>query len=186
MKKKQKYNFKGRPDRACSTDELRPAMNYILIDDNCMVATNGMILVKIPLDFSELIGDTGLLDGYLIHRQQYIELLRYDIVSIAGEGELKAMKNTGLDSFSATLKLKHRSKIDQYPNYKSVIDYSLGTVGQIGVSKGIIKKFLSCFDGLDVNRIVMKFQAQNKAIHLHSADNDNVFGILMPVMLGDL
>jgi len=184
--KKAKYNFKGRPDRACSTDELRPAMNYIFIDDGCMIATNGLILVRIPLDFSDLIGDIQLLNGYYIHRQQYVELLRYDSISITGEGEIRAGKNTGFDSFSATFKLKNESQLDRYPDYKKAIDYKSEAIDKIGVTKSVLKKFLSCFDGLDTNRFAMKLQSKGRAIHFHSDGNDEIFGIVMPAMLNDL
>jgi len=184
--KKAKYNFKGRPDRACSTDELRPAMNYIFIDEGCMVATNGYILVRIPLDFSDLIGDIQLLDGWLIHRQQYIELLRYDSVSITGEGELRAVKGGSFESFSATFKLKHKSQADRYPDYKNILDYKSEAIDKIGVTKSVLKTFLSCFDGLDTNRFAMKLQSKGRAIHFHSDGNDEIFGIVMPAMLNDL
>lgn len=182
MRRKDKLNFIGRPDRACSLDELRVSMNYILIDDQCMIATNGHFLVKIPLSLSNLSGDTNLLEGYMIHRKQFMELLKYDIIQLINEGEIRA----STDGFHTIFKLaKSTDFTPNYPNYKSILNFEKNPISEIGVNQFVVKQMMTCFDGIDhVGNWRMNFQAANKSIHFTSEAYDDLFGLIMPVMLG--
>lgn len=182
MKKKQKYNFKGRPDRACSTDEFRPAMNHILVDEGNMIATNGNILVKIPLSESDLLGDLSLLEGYFIHRSQYVELLRYDSLQVTGKGEITAIKGSKFATFRTVFRLNADMK---FVDYKHVLGFEPESIPKIGVNAKLLAKLISCFEGIDLIGFKMEFQGTSRAIHFHSTGQDKSFGLLMPYMLSD-
>lgn len=182
MKKKQKYNFKGRPDRACSTDELRPAMNYIFIDEGNMIATDGQILVKIPLSLGGLIGDVSQLHGWLIHKNQYTEMLRYDILRVTGPGEITGIKGSKFATFRTVFRLNADMK---FVDYKHVLGFEPESIPKIGVNAKLLAKLISCFEGIDLIGFKMEFQGPSRAIHFHSTGQDKSFGLLMPYMLSD-
>lgn len=181
MKKKEKYNFKGRPDRACSTDELRPAMQYILIDGGFMIATDGHMLVEIPLDISDVMGDLSLLNGWMIHKNQYVEIIRYDSVQVSGPGELTCKKWAMGCSFTAVFKLSQEYR---FPDYRAVLNFDPQPVSKIGVNAKLLPRLISCFEGIeDLIAFRMEFQKPSSAIHFRSTGEDNSFGLLMPYQL---
>ena len=176
-------NFVGRPDKACSTDRFKRNMQHIFIHENNMIATDGNILVSIPLQESELIGNTQLLNGFYINPRQYREILSYDIAEVVGEGELLCHR---LDiGYKTRFILTPESAIGKFPNYKSVTEYKYSEeTPVIGVSYKILQKLLSCFDGLTTTgHFKMMLQQINKSIHFRSTKNENVFGFIMPINL---
>lgn len=187
MKKPHKHNFKGRPDRACSTDDLRPTMNYIYIDEGCMIATNGYMLVKIQLSLSTIQGDLKLLDKCYIHRKQFTELLRYDTLFVSQDGQIKASKRIGRDEFSTIYQLKTDTNFERpFPDYKQVMNFEALEIGRIGISRFVMADLMSCFEGTcNIGQFEMKFQKPNQAIHFISKLDPEMQGILMPIMLND-
>ena len=184
MGRQSKMNFCGRPDLACSTDDMRPVMNSIFIDEGCMIATNGHILVKIPLSLSNLFGEISQLNQYYIHRSQYKEMLRYQNLIITGEGEITA-KNLGAD-YETVFKLISQSELGKFPDYKNVIDYKEENLGYVGLNSHTLKTFISCFYGIEGNgNMVIKLQSPNRAVHFSSEDHEGLFGLIMPICLNE-
>lgn len=184
MAKPLRLNFKGRPDRACSDDILRPQMNYIYIDNGVMVATNGHILVKIPICYSDLMGDLELLNEHYIHPRQYREMLTYDVLQVTGKGEITARRD-GV-SYNTVFKLSTCDSIGIFPNYKAVMSYKKESLGFVGLNISVLKKFLSCFDGIEgIGNLIVKIQNPSKSVHMHYEGSEDVFGLIMPTMLCD-
>ncbi len=175
-------NFNGRPDKACSSDQLRPAMNYIYISDGNMVATNGNILAIIPLKYSEVDGDMSLLDKHYIHPLQYKDILKYDVVKITGPGEVTCRMLK--EGFSTVFKFKSDVSIGNFPTYKAVLDFESKGDTYVAVNPRLMNDLISCFDGImEENKVTIMIQSLNRAIHIHSSLNPDVYGIIMPVMM---
>lgn len=185
MRKNQpKFNFVGRPDRACSTDLLRPAMCQIYIDNGIMVATNAHILVKIPLHYSSIQGDLSLINDHYIDPRQYREMLTYNMLFVENTGEIKA-KRSGTE-YATIFKLAHRDTIGRFPNYEAVISYTDENKGYVGLNSGRLKQLISCFEGVEgVGTLVFKIQNPSKSIHVHYEGSHDVFGLIMPVILNE-
>jgi len=184
---KTRFNFKGRPDRACSDDDLRPAMTYIYVDQGNMVATNGNILVMVPLEISDILGEKDLLNGCYIHPMQYMDMLKYDMLKVTEKAEITATKRCYSQSFTTVFKLKTEADFDvKFPSYKNAMEFEAGAVAEIGVATRQTMKLLSCFDGLCVTgNFKLEFQSPSRGIRFTSEEHSGLIGLLMPVMLKD-
>lgn len=190
MKKTLKINFKGRPDLACSSDELRPAMNVIYIHKGGLVATNGHILVKFPLAVSGFEEHAEKLEGYTINPEQYREILRYNILQFENPGEIKAYKTVSSGGFWTVFKLKHISEIAErgFPEYEKILAFEGQEIDEIGLNQYVLQRLLSCFQGLPhVGNLRLRFQKKNQGIHLSPEDSElkeqGLYALIMPVML---
>jgi hypothetical protein len=176
---KLKINFKGRPDYACSTDRLRPIMNYIYFHKGNMVATDGHILVKIPLSLSGFEQYSEDLEGYLVHPKQYREIIKHPVIKIS-----KGMITCVSEEYSVDYKLKTAYEIEGngYPEYENVIGYKSADINRIGIDANKFNQISKCFHHGGALR--MRFQ-ERAGIHITPSAEDGQFGVLMPYILSE-
>ena len=174
---KLKINFKGRPDYACSTDKLRPIMNYIYFHKGNMVATDGHILIKIPLHLSLHQDHSEDLEGYVVHPKQYREIIKHPVVKIS-----KGMITGLSDGYSVDYRLKSAAEIEGngYPDYENVTGYKSADINKIGVDSNKFNQISKRFHNTGPLRL--QFQERG-AIHITLSSDDGQLGILMPYLL---
>ena len=75
--------------KACANDDIRPAMHYVCFKNGYAYATDAHIAVRANLhDISALSDDDiAKLNGHLIHKSQYEQLLKYSSIEI-GDGTI--------------------------------------------------------------------------------------------------
>lgn len=98
-----KRNFKSKPHLLCASDELRPAMSYIYFDKEYLYCTNASVLIKQKIELHKFEPhEIAFLDGKLLHKNVFKELLRYNFVEITAEGFLAVVnkENKMLFKFS--------------------------------------------------------------------------------------
>ena len=115
-----KHNFKRPIHQMASKDECRPAMNYIIIENGCLVATDAHMIIIQSL---ELHGfdqqEIQTLEGCCIHRKDFAAILKFDTIQIERTG-ITAKKGDVKEWFS----LKKLEDMDfNYPNYKPFIPH---------------------------------------------------------------
>jgi hypothetical protein len=111
-------------DKAVSKDELRPALQHILLEKEFAIATDGHILAKVPIENNELAG--LLTPKALVTARKMQKTPDLDIRLISNTAVIIKMDKNGAHDTSETVELK-RCELDedgsepQYPNWKSVI-----------------------------------------------------------------
>lgn len=100
----------------CSKDELRHVLNCIYFDEGNAIATDGSAILVVPLyEISTLdIEDSGKLEGKLINKDDYRELLKFELIRVENDGVVGISRKTGAET-------KYLFKDYRYPDYKSMM-----------------------------------------------------------------
>ena len=101
---------------ACCDDDLRPALQHVEVIDGIATATNAYIIARMNLAaYSKLDEETiKKLNGKLIHRDVWAELIDADIMTV--EGDSIHMDKGGI---KATFDIRTDYK---FPDHHSIID----------------------------------------------------------------
>lgn len=157
-----------------SKDELRPAMNCILIDGTYAIASEGHILVRVSL--SDMFENIEAMNGKMIH---------YSIWSQMRYAYIRKCDETGITCAFAnyTCKFMYSDPGINYPNYKFILNRKVldGSKGaelktDIGLSPDLLAKFRT----LTAKVIAFRFVAENKNVFFA---NEDVVGLIMPALL---
>ena len=115
MGKAVKENFKSKLNLACSNDDLRPVMQYIIFRNGYVVCTNAYILVKQHLSLHGFTDEEiSQMNGKAVHKDTFKEILRYDQVKVIS-GQFVCSKGR------VTVKIDFDRIQGNYPNYEAVI-----------------------------------------------------------------
>lgn len=180
--KTERFNFDKscQMHLACSYDEdFRPSQCCVYFKDGFAYATDSHILVKNRIsECSNLDQETiDALDGKLLHRNFYKEILKYDTISVSEEGiECKKGSNISFFYFAKDC-LK-------YPNAEEVIQETLNKqtvqIPEIRFSLkyfDILRKSLHNFEKCKV-----VFKGQSEPIVFYNIEDDvSSIGIAMPL-----
>ena len=174
--KKLRINFDKdiRIDKVCSTDDLRPVFENIFFEDGNMIATNAHILVvnNIAECSSFKPEQIEILNGKFIHKNDYAELLKSDIVSIKEDGFY--IKN------GTRQKAILFNNIDKpFPNYKALFSETAKTTEYIGIDPTLVCKIQLA---LPYKRSMkLTFNGKNKTIYVDCVDMEyKSKGLIMP------
>lgn len=168
---------------ACAAnDDFRPEMEHIYFQDGFAYASDAHVLVRNDLSICSSIPaeQIEILNGKMLHRDAYKEILKYDIIDISEEGiQCKKGNNTAFFYFNTSSDLK-------YPKVKELIyevtRASTVPVPQVAINPkllGILSKAL-----YHEHEIVFTFKGESKGIVCE--DNvtvTNCVGIIMPAMV---
>lgn len=117
-----KKNFKRKLNLACSKSESSLAMQYIYFYGGMAVVCNTHVLIKQCLklhDFKDK--EIELLEGKSLHKDSFVELLRYDYISVEGteeEAYIQATKGKVKVKFPLNIAA---NQDDRMPDYEAVI-----------------------------------------------------------------
>src|SRR5690606_15777727 len=173
----------------CSNDDLRPLLNFLYFKDGYVYATNAHICIRQKLflhEFSE--EEAQIIDGCLLHKSTFAEILRYNIVTITENG-FECLKG----DVKATFHFIKTSDNDlgQYPNVEAVLkepiesiknkDFMVKTIGMNLNYIDLINKAMI----RDINSFQFYFSTQNRAILIKSSSEpiENQIALLMPTQV---
>lgn len=197
LKNSRNFNPDYKLWTACGDDDFRPVYNYIMFKDGYAYATDGYILVRVPLsDYCNIPEEeTALLNGYAIRK----DMLRYVLTL----GNIWIDKETVTDKEG---KEKEEVFITGSKGYNVVRVYLVKEADAIKFPKcdvlfkeessreplsliGINLKFLARLSSaMGVSRVKLEFTKQtSKAFVLPFYDEERTAasGIIMPILLDD-
>lgn len=176
--------------KACSDDNLRPAMQYVAFKDGYAYATNAFVAVKANLRNVSALSfeDIQKLNGYAIHKDQYAELLKFSVLEVL-EGKLIAIGKSGAQTIFKLTKLVENSNDERpgafrFPDVDGIItdDAKKCKLEAIGIN---LKKLNLIADamGMTNKNIGLRFTAAAGKIYIIGDPGVDVRGILMPVVI---
>lgn len=182
--------------KACANDDLRPAMHYICFKNGYAYATDAHIAVRARLDAICALSEEerNKLNGYLIHKNQYEMLLKYNTIEI-GEGvitcidpESKARTTIQLVKLAESSEAEEVSegKAIYFPNVDAVInsDRAEEPLQQVGFNIVLLNKIAAAM-GI-TSRVGLRFTTKgHQMVVLGVEPGIDVRGIIMPILLDD-
>lgn len=178
-----KKNFKSKLHLACANDDLRPSLNYIYFDKEYLYCTNAYIVIKQKIslhDFSQ--EEIDLLDGKLIHKNVFKDILRYKFVIATNDGFLVNIDSENKILFKFSEFNDENKFID---NIKNVFNEKQdGELNEIGFNSTYLNTISNAFVG-NYKSVVLKFSQENKGIlvRLNDSSKEEQMAILMPIMI---
>lgn len=146
---------------ACSDDELRPALQHVEVIDGIATATNGYIIARMNLGAYCKLEDETIkkLNGKLIHRDVWAELIDADIMTV--EGDSIHMDKGGI---KANFDIRTDFK---FPDHHSIIE---------AVSKSIFdEKSFVCFSPKHIAVAAKLFPSENLICRFYENHDMMVF-----------
>lgn len=176
---KNNFSKKVKMHLACAQDDLRPVMSCIFFKDGFAYASDGVILAKNRISEISGLNDAEIeaLNGKLLHRDFYKDMLKYEELLISEEG-IECHKGEDKAFF-------YFSKIDgKYPDTEKVLQDAMNKsnkeISQISFN---IKNMIRLSDALyQFDRCTVNFKGQFESVVFYSMDDDvSSIGLLMPI-----
>jgi len=170
----------------CSKDDLMPTMCHVYIDEEYVVATNSVALVR----YSRKIIDSmveGLPWRRYIHPSEWVKMTKEFKSAVYENGLIKVVDKKDNAFIVTTLDVE---AVGVYPRYGGVLrkDLRAGSIDSIGLNPWLLKEVAEAMN-LDYSKtgdvtIVANFEDDNKVIMLtHTGyGEDDILGLLMPKM----
>lgn len=176
------FNKNVRMNLACANDDLIPVMSQIYFKDGFAYATDGYILVKNKIDECSTIDldQIEILNDKYLHKDHYMDILKYDIIQISEEG-IEAKKNNGGEKA-----FFYFSNADyKYPSAENLLQ---GTLNKQNVELSDVGLNLKLMDRLrkslfDSDRCKFRFKGDktNLSVILESIETNLSIGLIMPL-----
>ncbi len=178
MKKLEKHKL-PRIDLACSDDNFRLVMNYILVTKDEIVASNSHILVihKTNNIFDEQFIDE-MPDRFLIHKNNWKLFCKGHHYIIFLDG-LIIIRYDGYDQTIKPIFEEIEFMTLKYPDYKKILKSKSETgLSNFGLS---VKNLTLLSKSMGCDRLKFEF-TQGEYSHLN-VSNGEIKGIIMPIMI---
>lgn len=176
---KTRRNFKTKAHLACSKSEAQVSMNYIIFEDNNLVAVDGhIILVQSLYGHGFTSEEVDILEGKALHRETFQEVLRYDTIKVTDKG-IEA--NKGKTNVIFPLETLQQQCDYNYVNYKSLVP-DLSNVTDL-TSIGFDLNILSRIKDLTLNpdsKVEFNFFGKHKVCVINGVGCDENI-IIMPI-----
>lgn len=176
--------------KACSDDNLRPAMQYVAFQDGYAYATDAYVAVLANLcDISTLPPeDIQKLNGYALHKDQFAELLKFSVLEVH-EGKIIAIGAKDARTIFELTKLVENSKdamhgAFRFPNVESIIadDAKKDKLEAIGFNLKLLNNLAAAM-GIANQRIGLRFTNAAGKIFIKGNLDVDVRGIIMPAVI---
>lgn len=182
-KKTMKRNFKSKPHLLCPSDELRPAISYIYFDKEYLYCTDALALLKQKIELHKFEPhEIAFLDGKLLHKNVFKELLRYNFVEITEEGFLAKVSNENKVLF----KFSEFNDLSLLQRMKDVLnEHEKKPLTEIGLNPELLNNIAQAFV-CDIKNVKLEFNQKYKGILVTSTDSDysaDQVAILMPISI---
>ena len=132
MKNRKSNNFISPLHLACDQDKdtLRPVFSHVHFSNNNAYATNGNMIIRQPLNYSSVINYENL-NGKMIHKDVFKDILKYDIVKATPEG-----LECSNDKLSVFIKYSTLEASYQVPNFEEYLnnENAYESVEKIGIN----------------------------------------------------
>lgn len=169
-------------------DDLRPSMTYIQVLNGFCYATNGHVLVKIPI--SEVFGPDIVLPNEEIYfsgdqwkKQNFSKAIRI----IRENNIFKAFDKKGLliGIIEAKTNEVFKNEVGRFPECEIVIPINeLDNINNISFNHKLYFDIVECFN-LEVPLFYMEFRGEKKGIMIKNSNGQSEgIGLLMPLARG--
>lgn len=176
----------------CSTDSLRPSMNYIQFNDNGYIyATDGHVLIKTTMhnvfgtEFNAL---KNLWINYKeihIHATEWKKIAGKDLISceVLIESDNKAIVQFRDKKTEYTVTFL-TSDFEIFPKCENIIPSGQYDVSEIGINAAYMNQLFMCVKGsTDTAQFKLNFTGENKTVLLTHAELEDTTFILMPFFI---
>lgn len=184
-------NYKNNLKPAISTDQFRPAMQFVFIDfkQSSLVVTNAHILLIFPIEITELENPNNL-EGILVNPLLFdTATLRIksteDLIYTLKDGHLTVRNE--MEEIPLQKSLTELND-NRFPNYLSVIPQNVDEIPFIGINPKIMADFMKCLQVkiLSGHPVKLSFHGVNRAImaEVYSEDYEcTIKGLIMPTLI---
>lgn len=179
--KEPKQTFNTKLHEVCSTNKLQPIMNCIYFDCGFAYASNSHIAIKQSLEYQSVL-NPELLDGKLLHRENYKSIMAFDIAE-CGEDGIDCKSTSGAAAFFEYYTPGEKEKI---PDFDAVIrtKFGLTQLSFIGINPDYLLKLTKALYA-PLGNIRCQFTGLDKPIKVDVIGIENQEAILMPYVLTD-
>jgi len=177
--------------KACANDEIRPAMQYVCFKNGYAYATDAHIAVRARLTDICALGEEEIskLNGHLIHKSQYEQLLKYSIIEI-GDGtitlidpESKARTTIQLFKLAESGEEVLEGCI-RYPNVDAIInqDGEHSEADRVKFNYNLLGRLVAAM-GMNGSRVGLRFTGKGRQLVVTGVEPGlDVRGIIMPIV----
>ena len=177
--------------KACANDEIRPAMQYVCFKNGYAYATDAHIAVRARLTDICALGEEEIskLNGHLIHKSQYEQLLKYSCIEI-GDGtitlidpESKARTTIQLFKLAESGEEVLEGCI-RYPNVDAIInqDGEHSEADRVKFNYNLLGRLVAAM-GMNGSRVVLRFTGKGRQLVVTGVEPGlDVRGIIMPIV----
>lgn len=172
----EKYNFTTKLHLACSADELRPIMGCVHFERGFAYASNGNLVIRQSLEYHSIL-EPVFLDGKSIHRENYSNIMQFEVAT-ANEDGIQCQNKDGRSAFFEYFDRKGQD----IPDFDKVIGqfnaYGVDFIGLSPKNIDIIGKALYSGD-----QIRVRFAGIDKGMMIDVPAYEEQCAYLMPVIL---
>jgi len=177
--------------KACANDEIRPAMQYVCFKNGYAYATDAHIAVRARLTDICALGEEEIskLNGHLIHKSQYEQLLKYSTIEI-GDGtitlidpESKARTTIQLFKLAESGEEVLEGCI-RYPNVDAIInqDGEHSAADRVKFNYNLLGRLVAAM-GMNGSRVGLRFTGKGRQLVVTGVEPGlDVRGIIMPIV----
>jgi len=180
--KKERFNFNKdvKMHLACASDELRPVMECIYFKDGFAYASDGHILVKNRISECSTLDEETIkgLDGKLLHKDFYKDILKYDNILIAEDGiECTKGNDRAFFYFGDQDAMKYPDAEKLVQNYMNASPHQ---TSQISFNMNLFKRINGSLYNCD--QCTTNFKGDGSVMVIFSYHDDvSSIGIIMPI-----
>jgi hypothetical protein len=175
QKTEKRANFSSPMDLACADDDLRPALNCVHFVNGFAYATNGKILAKQSLEYSN-IEQVEKLEGKSIHKDSYKQIMKFQYAS-ADDSMIVCIDENGR---KAEFFYAHINEIPDFE--KQLPDDQTKAVSFIGINPEFITIAGKILHG-SKSGVKLDFYGVDKGIVMTTMEYDNQLVYAMPILL---
>ncbi len=170
-------------NKVCSKDDLRPAMQFFQVKNGYVCATNGNVLIKIPVE--EVFG-TIHIDPIIANNEELYfdskEWLtgKFHTSKMIFRNELTFTSDKEISIVAKTA--EQMLEIGRFPDYDGVIpDEKTPTsaINRIGINFTILSDLCSAFGKVDPRSFTHYFYGEDRCILIKHPESEGL-GLLMP------
>jgi len=177
--------------KACANDEIRPAMQYVCFKNGYAYATDAHIAVRARLTDICALGEEEIskLNGHLIHKSQYEQLLKYSCIEI-GDGtitlidpESKARTTIQLFKLAESGEEVLEGCI-RYPNVDAIINQDADHFesDRVRFNYNLLGRLIAAM-GMNGSRVGLRFTGKGRQLVVTGVEPGlDVRGIIMPIV----
>ena len=163
----------------CANDELRPAMNHLLVTKEFIVASDSHVLIEFKT--SELFDQNfieAMPERFLIHRENWKMLSVKHHYLLFTDSQIEIIKN----GFSFFIPAVREEDIGNFPDYEKVFKVEKESItDKIGIKPELLKKLSSAIGSQILH---LHFNGEARTIIIKSSI-EGVRALIMPAMISD-
>jgi hypothetical protein len=173
-------------NKVCSKDDLRPAMNFFQVKNGYVRATDGNMLLKLPVD--EVFGRVHIEPIINSDEELYFDAKEWSARKFHTS---KMIYRDGLtftsdkDTIIVAKTIERMTAIGRFPDCDAVVPEEskrLSSISRVGIDFTILHDLCSAFGKVDAREFVYYFYGEDRCILIKHPESEG-FGLLMPTSI---